>query len=413
MAALLPSCATLLTPPCAAPRAPVARPWGLFAKSAQQSNARKRCYAHGRQVKAQVYARTSGGAQGDLLTVERSALVNREIILFIFQLELDQQLVRALNTDAYEAAQEIRQRRQQVDEALHEVQQVKGPGCGARLASKSDQVDLAPAILRLKMELQQAVEQERYAEAAALRDQLKPLEEQSRVAALETQQLAVTPQYALGQVVVHATKGYRAVVCGWDGNCCEDQQWQREAGISEPNQVFYHLLVDARDWPYDDEQPPVAYVPESRLAPAAPAEEGEDVDPNPEGGLFQHPYSYLLFLGPDGQGNMLPGRQLRNKYSLQRKDVYSPGEQADDEGTDDPRGGGGGSGDGPQPQGGGTSGGFKIPGIDMSSLDSTDEGDSDQWGSRGSSGGDGPRPEGGSGGGGFKIPGIDMSSLDN
>ena len=41
--------------------------------------------------------------------------------------------------------------------------------------------------------------------------------------------------------------------------------------------------------------------------------------------MFQHPYSYLLFLGPDGQGNMLPGRQLRNKYSLQRKDVYSPG----------------------------------------------------------------------------------------
>ena len=47
----------------------------------------KRCYVHGRQVKAQVYARTSGGPpQGDLLTVERSALVNREVVLFIFQL---------------------------------------------------------------------------------------------------------------------------------------------------------------------------------------------------------------------------------------------------------------------------------------------------------------------------------------
>ncbi len=51
----------------------------------------------------------------------------------------------------------------------------------------------------------------------------------------------------------------------------------------------------------------------------------------------------------------------------------------------------------------------------MSSLDSTDEGDSDQWGSGSSGGGGGPKPEGGSGGGGggFKIPGIDMSSLDN
>ena len=49
----------------------------------------------------------------------------------------------------------------QVDEALKELSAFKGPGCGARLAGKSDQVDLAPAILRLRMDLAAAVEQER------------------------------------------------------------------------------------------------------------------------------------------------------------------------------------------------------------------------------------------------------------
>ena len=43
------------------------------------------------------------------------------------------------------------------------------------------------------------------------------------------------------------------------------------------------------------------------------------------GAAIRHPYAYLLFLGPDGQGNMLPCRQLRDKYCVQRKDVYAPG----------------------------------------------------------------------------------------
>jgi hypothetical protein len=46
--------------------------------------------------------------------VERSALVNEEIVYFIFQLELDAQLQRALNYEAYEAAQQIRSKRETV-----------------------------------------------------------------------------------------------------------------------------------------------------------------------------------------------------------------------------------------------------------------------------------------------------------
>lgn len=255
--------------------------------------------------------------------VERSALVNREVVLFLFQLELDQQLQRALNYESFDAAQEIRQRRQQVDEALKELQAFKGPKCGARLACNSDQADLAPTILRLKMEMQQAVEQERYDDAAALRDKLRPLEEQSRSAAEEQGRVSMEPRFSLGQVVVHATRGYRGVVCGWDGACCEDEEWQQGAGISSPSQVFYHLLVDVRDWPSEDDQPPVAYVAESSLAAASGADFSLKAPLN-GAGMFQHPYTYLLFLGPDGQGNMMPCRQLRDKYCAERKDVYAP-----------------------------------------------------------------------------------------
>lgn len=94
---------------------------------------------------------------------------------------------------------------------------------------------------------------------------------------------------------------------------------------------------------------------------------------------LQHPYSYVLFLGQDARGDMIPCRQLRDKYGARRRDVYKPGTEpsedggADDDSADD-GGGGGGSGGGPRDGGSGGGGGggkIRIPGIDMSSLDDT------------------------------------------
>lgn len=48
---------------------------------------------------------------------------------------------------------------------------------------------------------------------------------------------------------------------------------------------------------------------------------------------FDHVYLYDLFLGQDAQGNMLPVRQLRDRYSQQRKDVYRNNDSS--EGSDD------------------------------------------------------------------------------
>ena len=45
---------------------------------------------------------------------ERSSLVNEEVVLFLFQLQLDSELQRALNYEAFQVAREVRSRREQV-----------------------------------------------------------------------------------------------------------------------------------------------------------------------------------------------------------------------------------------------------------------------------------------------------------
>ncbi len=128
----------------------------------------------------------------------------------------------------------------------------------------------------------------------------------------------------------------------WDEVCCEADEWQAVANVAALQngvaQPFYHILVDMRDWPSARFEAPVAYVAEELLdAPQEPATwvqvHGKDE--------FQHPYTYLLFLGVDGAGDFLPVQQLRDKFSVARRDVYAPGEgdaaedEEEEEGGDD------------------------------------------------------------------------------
>lgn len=312
------------------------------------------------------------GAQArDEFTAERSSLVNREAVLFLFQLEMDSQQQRAMTYENYDLVKEIRQRRTQVDQALRELQEAKGYGCGALFASHAAQMDFAPDAIRLRAALATAATEERYADAAKLRDALAALEE--RAAAAEMPCLVSEPRFTLGQMVVHNAKAYRGVICGWDLACCESQEWQIMAGVDRlrdgVDQVFYHVLVDAADWPEDFDQPPVAYVAEELLAAAAMADFGA-AEPLVDT-AFQHPYAYLMFLGSDGRGNMIPCRQLRDKYCIARQDIYRIGEATDSEAEDIEDGqnenGLDGTIDGGEDKiwGGGSS----LPGIDMRSLE--------------------------------------------
>jgi hemimethylated DNA binding protein len=321
------------------------------------------------------------------LTAERSALVNREAVLFLFQLEMDAQLQRSLTYENFDLAKEIRGRRQQVDQALKELQDHKGYGCGARRASNSAQIDFAPAALRLRSRMADAITEERYADAATLRDELAALEE--RAAEAEMPCPTTEPRFSLGQMTVHNGKGYRGIICGWDLACCESPDWQEEAGVQNlrngADQVFYHVLVDVSDWPDEFDEPPVAYVAEELLAAASLVDFGS---PEPLASTsFEHPYSYLMFLGSDGRGNMIPCRQLRDKYCVSRKDLHF--EMSDDEeeltGEEDLQ-------EEEESVGGGILSFDDV--VDNSSTSSNSDDNNGSWG------------------GGSSIPGIDMSSLE-
>lgn len=266
---------------------------------------------------------------------EQSALVNREVVLFLLQLELDSRLQRALTYDRFDEVKELRDRRNKVDGALRMMQTKKGYGCGSRRAMRSEKFGaLAPSALSIRANLSKAIEEEDYATAAELRDQLAILEEQSA----EANMLCPVgePEFGLGQMIVHGTKGYRGVICGWDFCCCEDDVWKRtnNAGSLQngTDQVFYHILVDVADWPMDldsmgDElDAPVAYVAEELLdkITLADFDSDEPIVNTP----FQHPYSYLMFLGTNGGGNMIPCRQLRERYDAERT-LDQSGEDSD------------------------------------------------------------------------------------
>ena len=150
------------------------------------------------------------------LTAERSTLINKEVVLFLFQLEMDSQLQRALTYERFDMAQEVRTRREQVDAALGELQQLKGPSCGARVAGGSGQMEFAPQIMILKAQMAEAVEAEQYAEAAALRDRLRTLEAAAAKAAEAAAQFLCPGGGSgrlLGALGVHASSPACVLAC--------------------------------------------------------------------------------------------------------------------------------------------------------------------------------------------------------
>ena len=96
------------------------------------------------------------------------------------------------------------------------VQEAKGPGCGSRSANQTAVADLASEGLRLRSELQRAIDEERYTDAAEVRDRLKVVQEESEEA--QSQAASVerpARKYQLGQRVKHAKLGYDGVICGY------------------------------------------------------------------------------------------------------------------------------------------------------------------------------------------------------
>ncbi|XWS69654.1 hypothetical protein CRYUN_Cryun04dG0197700 [Craigia yunnanensis] len=248
-----------------------------------------------------------GGDQELGASSERSEAANEDILIFFFQLDLATQVQRALNLAEYEIAQQLRNKLTEVEAEILKQQEAK-----RGLSSKSEAQDKAISIMCLRGELQNAIENENYALAAQLRDDISKLEAESLAASAKA--LAhENAQYAfrLGQKVQHKIFGYQAVVCGMDPVCCESSSWTEAAQVERlsrgSNQPFYQVLVDV----YADPNLLVAYVPEENLL--APEQ--------PELRRFDHPYISFLFYGMDAAGDYIPIKQLREKYNRPRHEI--------------------------------------------------------------------------------------------
>ena len=277
-------------------------------------------------------------------------------------------LQRALNLEEYDAATEIRKRRDDVDEALARLMENQ-PGGSQRASQKQASLDAAAEGVILRGQLNQAVEEERYADAAELRDKIAALESASSGPS-EADELLLTSRanaFGLGQTVLHAEHGYYGVVAGVDAACRESAEFLDASGAARTprgtTQPFYVVLPDERTWagasggrPFGAEDVPpavVAYVPEDMLravAPPATEEEGEgeaqeegqrsgedaaaagafnlpisedDVDPLPAATedlapppeqAISHPYLFLLYYGGDSEGNFVPTKRLKERF---------------------------------------------------------------------------------------------------
>ncbi|EEF50790.1 clp protease adapter protein ClpF, chloroplastic [Ricinus communis] len=248
-----------------------------------------------------------GGNQESEASCERSESANEDILIFFFQLDLATRVQYALNTEQYDIAQQLRNKLTEVEAEVIRQQEAKRGS-----SSKSEAQDKALSIIRLRADLQNAIENENYAMAAQLRDQISKLEAESLAASVNA--LAYeNAQYAfrLGQKVTHKTFGYQAVVCGMDPVCCESSSWMETAQVEKlsrgSNQPFYQVLVDV----HADPNLLVAYVAEENLV--APEQ--------PDLGRFDHPYVSFLFYGTDTAGDFIPIKQLREKYNRPRHEV--------------------------------------------------------------------------------------------
>lgn len=238
---------------------------------------------------------------------ERSESTNEDLLMFFFQLDLTTRVQYALNVEQYEIAQELRNKLTEVEEEVLKLQEVRR-GSG----SKSEAQDISIRLLRLRADLQNAIQSENYGVAAKLRDEISKLEADSLAASVKAQAYE-NAQYGfrLGQKVRHKIFGYQAVICGMDPVCCESRSWMENANVGQlthgPDQPFYQVLVDR----HADPNLLVAYVAEENLL--APEQ--------PEKDRFDHPYISFLFYGMDAAGDFIPVKQLREKYSRPRHEV--------------------------------------------------------------------------------------------
>ncbi|KAL5179168.1 Clp protease adapter protein ClpF, chloroplastic [Glycine soja] len=236
-----------------------------------------------------------GGEQGLDVSSEHSESANEDILMFFFQLDLATRVQYALNMEQYDIAKQLRNKLAEVEEEVIKQQQSK-----RGLSSKSEAQDKAISIIHLHSDLQNAIENEHYALAAELRDEISKLEAESLAASAKA--LAhENAQYAfrLGQKVRHK-KFEQAIKLS-------SVEWIQYA-VNQVHGWKMHKLKNCLVVPLNHF---IRFLLMYMLNQIYWWHMGR----------FDHPYISFLFYGMDSAGDFIPIKQLREKYNKPRHEI--------------------------------------------------------------------------------------------
>uniref|UniRef100_A0A1D1YVC9 Hydroxyacylglutathione hydrolase n=1 Tax=Anthurium amnicola TaxID=1678845 RepID=A0A1D1YVC9_9ARAE len=134
---------------------------------------------------------------------ERSESANEDILIFFFQLDLQTRVQYALNMEQYDVAQQLRNKLSEVETEIIKQREAKRGS-----SSKSEVQDKAINVLRLRADMQKAIECENYTLAANLRDEISKIEAESLAASAKALAYEnVQYMFRLGQKVKHKIFG--------------------------------------------------------------------------------------------------------------------------------------------------------------------------------------------------------------
>eukprot|EP00899_Mesostigma_viride_P006135 jgi/Mesvir1/15522/Mv03174-RA.1 len=240
-------------------------------------------------------------------------MANQELLIFFVRLDLASRLQRTINNGDTVMEKHVRKKMAEVDQHVQKTEKVKQKSAGS--APPEQMNDSSERGLLVRAALQKAIDEEDYAAASRLRDELRRLESNNLVARM--QMLSNRSRlfaFRLGQKVIHKKYAYRGVVCGFHSSCLESEGWVAENKVNElprgTAQPFYQVIFETViDSESQRKEFQVAYVAEDNLM----------LPEKPDMEAMAHPYAYRLFLGMDAEGNYLPCSQLRDKYRVERR----------------------------------------------------------------------------------------------
>ncbi|CAI7925460.1 unnamed protein product, partial [Closterium sp. NIES-54] len=234
----------------------------------------------------------SSGASRSGVEAEYSAMVNEELLLFFYRMDLNARLERALQADQYEAAQELREKIAEIDRETARQRDAKAAisfasatpspvQCANQSAAPTAAPSAVPSAAPSAAPSALGSTSNSGGGSSSSFNCMPPLVEDGPLSMQtlkeELQQVASGGKpgeeeagagrcrFQLGQRVQHCRHAYTAVVVGVDPVCCESAEWMAAADVAGlprgPCQPFYQVLF----YSADGGSFPVAYVAEDLL----------------------------------------------------------------------------------------------------------------------------------------------------